>query len=477
MRSVPIRVRVAGAFALAMAVVLAGTSWFVYSSLSSHLTLALDHDLRLRADDLSALVRESESSLAETSNPRLIEFGEAYAQLLTPDGRVLDATRPLGQSSLLTRVDLQRASRASIFLDRPSVPGLDEPSRLLATPIERDRRALVLVVGTTSQDRAETLSSLRDELLIAVPVALLLATIAGYLLAGLSLRPVEAMRRRATEITAETPGERLPVPATGDEVERLGETLNSMLERLEAALERERDFVADAGHELRTPLAVLRTELELALRHGTTVEELREAVRSSSQEAERLVQLAEDLLLIAQTDKGKLALRREQLETGSLLASVAIRFEWRAAEAEREIVSTAPQGTFVEGDRLRLEQALGNLVDNALRHATGTVRLEAIPGSGQTLEVHVRDEGPGFPDAFLPHAFERFARPSADRAGRGAGLGLSIVRTIASAHGGTVTAANRSDGADVWITLPLLRRSELAIAPSAVPGGFLDDRS
>jgi signal transduction histidine kinase len=477
MRSVPIRVRVAGAFALAMAVVLAGTSWFVYASLSSHLTVALDHDLRLRADDLSALVREPQSSLAETSNPRFIEFGEAYAQLLTPGGRVLDATRPLGDASILTRDELQRAKRAPIFVDRPRVPGLDEPSRLLASPIARDRQTLVLVVGTTSQDRAETLSSLRDKLLIAVPVALLLATIAGYVLAGLSLRPVEAMRRRATVITAETPGERLPVPATGDEVERLGETLNSMLERLEAALERERDFVADAGHELRTPLAVLRTELELALRHGTTVEDLREAVRSSSEEAERLAQLAEDLLLIAQTDKGKVALRRERLEIGSLFASIATRFEWRAAAAGREIVTTAPSGMFIEGDRLRLEQALGNLVDNALRHASGTMRLEALPGADGTLELHVRDEGPGFPAAFLPHAFERFARPNADRAGRGSGLGLSIVLTIASAHGGTATAANRDDGADVWITLPALRPSELAVTPSAGTGGFVDDRS
>jgi two-component system OmpR family sensor kinase len=475
MRSVPIRVRVAGAFAVAMAVVLAGTSWFVHSSLSSHLTQALDHDLRLRADDLSTLVREPQSSLAETSNPRLIEFGEAYAQLLTPGGRVLDATRPLGGSSILTRDELQRAKRAPIFVNRARVPGLDEPSRLLATPLERDRRALVLVVGTTSQDRAETLSSLRDELLIAVPVALLLATIAGYLLAGLSLRPVEAMRRRATVITAETPGERLPVPATGDEVERLGETLNSMLDRLEAALERERDFVADAGHELRTPLAVLRTELELALRHGATVDDLREAVRSSSEEAERLVQLAEDLLLIAQTDKGKVALRRERLEAGSLFASVATRFDWRAAEAGREIVSTAPSDMFVEGDRLRLEQALGNLVDNALRHASGRVRLQALPGADGTLELHVRDEGPGFPTAFLPQAFERFTRPSADRASRGAGLGLSIVQTIASAHGGTVTAANRDDGADVWIALPPLPPSERASTTGASPGGLAID--
>ena len=158
--------------------------------------------------------------------------------------------------------------------------------------------------------------SLRDELLIAGPIALLLATLAGYGLAGLALRPVESMRRRAAAISAERPGERLPVPQTGDEVERLGETLNEMLARLEAALLREREFVADAGHELRTPLALLRTELELALRHGEGVDELRQALRRSSEEVDRLAQLAEDLLLIARADQGQLAAAARRARAG-----------------------------------------------------------------------------------------------------------------------------------------------------------------
>jgi signal transduction histidine kinase len=431
---------------------------------SSHLTQALDQNLRLRADDLSALVRQPQASLAETSNSRFIELGEAYAQLLDPSGRVLDATRPLQRASLLSSDELSRATDGSTFVDRRRIPGLDEPSRLLATPIRKDGRALVLVVGTTAQDRAETLSSLRDRLLIAIPVALLVAMIAGYLLAGLSLHPVEAMRRRAEAISAETPGERLPVPAARDEVQRLAETLNSMLARLEAALERQRDFVADAGHELRTPLALLRTELELALRHGRSAEELREAVRVSEVEVERLVQLAEDLLLIARTDKGELELRHEQIDVQTLLTSVATRFEWRAEEAGRTINVHDGADVVVTGDRLRLEQAVGNLVDNALRHGSGAVELGARTGPNKTLELHVRDDGPGFPSDFVPRAFERFSRPDPDRAGRGSGLGLSIVQTVAVAHGGWAHAENRHQGgADVWIVLPL----ELAVPSRA----------
>ena len=134
---------------------------------------------------------------------------------------MLDATQPLGRTPLVGGVELRRALAGEIFANRGSVPGLDEPSRLFATRVDNAGRAGVLVVGITREDRAETLRSLRDELLIAGPIALLLATLAGYALAGLALRPVESMRRRAAAISAEKPGERLPVPQTRDEVERL----------------------------------------------------------------------------------------------------------------------------------------------------------------------------------------------------------------------------------------------------------------
>src|SRR5262249_46384728 len=154
-------------------------------------------------------------------------------------------------------------------------------------------------------------------------------------------RQVESMRRRAAAISGETPGERLPVPPTGDEMQRLGETLNEMLGRLEAALERERDFVADAGHELRTPLALLRTELELALHQARTANELRGAVRRSSHEADRLAQLAEDLLLLARTDRGQLLLRHEPVQVEALFESIRSRFEWRAAELGKAVNSVS----------------------------------------------------------------------------------------------------------------------------------------
>jgi heavy metal sensor kinase len=450
----PIRFRVTAALAVAMALVLAASGWFLYDRLDSHLAHGLDSALQVRAEDLATLVRQPNASLSEDTGGRLIERGESFAQLLDPGGSVLDATKPLGAASLLGPNELGKAEQEPIYANRSSIPGLNEPSRLLATPVERGGRKLVLVVGATRGNDSETLATFRNELLIAGPIALILASIAGYFLAGLALRPVESMRRRAAEISAETPGERLPVPATRDEIERLGETLNEMLERLEDALQRERDFVADAGHELRTPLALLRTELELALRHGRSTEELREALRWSTREVDRLTQLAEDLLLIARSDRGKLPLSLETLDADELLSSVVTRFQWRAEESARPLAHDAATGVPIRGDRLRLEQALGNLVDNALRHGDGRVHLRAATVDG-SVELHVEDQGHGFPPAFLEHAFERFSRPQPGREGSGAGLGLSIVRVIAEAHGGIAGAANGpAGGADVWLLLP-----------------------
>jgi heavy metal sensor kinase len=436
-----------------MAAVLAASGLFLYLRLSSHLSLALDRELRLRAQDLAALVRDPNASLAADSAGRFVERGESYAQLLAPDGAVADATRPLGRKPVLTPGEVAAARRRPLFVDRATVTGLDEPSRILATSVRRAGRPLVLAVGATTQDRAETLASFRDELLLAGPLALILASTAGYFLAGLSLRPVESMRRRAAAISAETPGERLPVAQTGDEVERLGTTLNEMLARLEAAVARERDFVADAGHELRTPLSLLRTELELALRHAGSVDELREAIRRSSQEVERLAQLAEDLLLIARSDRGRLPLRIETLLAADLFASVRTRCAWRAEAERKRVLLDATDDAHVDGDRLRLEQALANMVDNALRYGGETIRLETTIADGE-VGLHVLDDGPGFPDVIRARAFERFARADGSRGRGGAGLGLAIVRAIAEAHGGTAHAVSGAGGADVWIALP-----------------------
>ncbi|HEV7400794.1 MAG TPA: ATP-binding protein [Solirubrobacterales bacterium] len=440
-----------------MALVLGGIGVFVYLRFSAELDSTIDSGLRSRASDVAALVREADSGLSE-GRRNLVGNTESFAEVLDPGGRLSDSSLAVGRHVLLSPAELERALRGPIVLNRGPLPGLQDESRLLAMPVSARGQRRVVVVGTSTEARSESLSDLAQLLLIGGPVALILASLAAYGVAAAALHPVEAMRSRAAEISTAEPDQRLPVPPTHDEVARLGTTLNEMLERLGEALEHERSFVADASHELRTPLAILRTELELALAEGRSAEELRAALFSAAEETDRLTQLSEDLLTIAQTERGELPLRLARLNLAETIDSVGDRFFRRAEEGGRAIGVTVPSLLVLDADRLRLDQAIGSMVDNALRYGAGPIQLEAKAVDG-SVEIHVMDRGRGFSEEFLGRAFERFSRaPSSGRDG-GSGLGLAIVRTVARAHGGDAYAANRDGGgADVWLTLPVRPR-------------------
>jgi two-component system OmpR family sensor kinase len=453
----PLRVRLTLAFALVMAVVLALTGVFLHSRFRADLNGTINGSLSSRSDAVTVLVRESRGQLDDA----LAGAGgdDDVAQVLDVDGGLLAST-PQGRGHpLIAGATLARARRGPTTTDVAHAPGFDGPLRLRARPVARGGEPLVVVVGTGLDDRNDELRALATLLVLGGGVALALASLAGYAVAAAALRPVESMRRRASAIAPATTGQRLPVPPARDEIGRLGETLNDMLARLEAAFARERTFVADASHELRTPLSILKAELELAVREGRSPEELRAALESAAEETDRLVRLAEDLLVIARLDhQGRVPLRPVDTDATDLLATVAARFEARARAAGRSVsvsnrVGADDERAVVHGDRVRLEQAVGNLVDNALRHGAGDVLLAARP-SADGVELHVVDAGPGLAPDFIDHAFERFARADGGRSRGGAGLGLAIVAAIASSHGGSARAANLADGgADVWIHL------------------------
>jgi two-component system OmpR family sensor kinase len=435
-----------------MALVLGATGAFVYVRFGAELDNTINAGLRSRAGDLVALVKEADSGLSE-GQQNLVGRNESFAEVLERDGRVSDASPAIGQRVLLTPSQLERALREPLIVNRGPLPGLPDQSRLLAVPVRARGQERVVVVGTSIQDRNESLQDLLQLLLVGGPVALILASLAAYGVAAAALHPVEAMRARAAKVSAAQPDQRLPVPRTHDEIARLGTTLNEMLERLAEALEHERSFVADASHELRTPLAILRTELELALAEGRSTEELRAALESAAEETDRLTQLSEDLLTIAQTERGELPLRIARVELDDALDGVRSRFS-RRAEAEGREIDVDASGVVIGADRLRIDQAVGSMVDNALRYGSGRVSLSAAASNGQ-VEIHVVDQGPGFPKEFLERAFERFSRAASARRDGGSGLGLAIVRTVARAHGGDAHAANtEAGGADVWLSLP-----------------------
>ena len=415
-----VRLRVTLVFVAVMALVLVAAGLFLYLRLGAELDAGIERSLEAR-----------EGVFSERGD-------DTAAQVLEPSGRVVQSSREAGDAPLLTPAQTRRALDDDLRLDRDVG---DDRFRLLAS----EAGGRVVVVGESLDDRDEAVASLGALLLIGGPILLLLTAAVGYGATAAALRPVERMRARAAAIEATDRGARLPVPAADDEIGRLGATLNAMLDRIEAAFARERTFVADASHELRTPLAILKTELELALRRGRTNQELTDALRSAAEETDRLVALAEDLLVIARSDQGELHIRREELRAGELLERVRDR---HAPDASVE----AADGLVLRADPLRLEQALGNLLDNAQRHGGPAIELAAEERNG-CVRFHVRDDGPGIPDDLAP--FERFTRGDAARSRGGAGLGLAIVAAIARAHGGNAGAASRpGGGADVWIELP-----------------------
>lgn len=447
MSRVPLRMRLTSAFAIAMGAVLAVAGVLLYEHVTRTLDRTLDDGLQARTTDIAALVAQSDTGLRES--PVRLGIDTGFAQVLDAHGNVFDQTPGLGAAPLLPPDQLARARLGVVLVDRATVA--DERVRLRAAPVTAQGEQLVVVVGAPLETRDHALEALRTALLVGAPLALVLASFLGYLLAAAALRPVERMRARAASISASRLSDRLPVPPSHDEVSRLGETLNEMLARLETALERERSFVADASHELRTPLAHLRAEVELALESPRDREELEAALRSVGAETDRLSQLAADLLLLARLDEGTLPIRRDDVDLHELLDGVATRFRRRAAETGRTIETTASGKAHV--DRLRIEQALGNLIENALRHGAGTIRLAAERHDG-ALELEVTDEGPGFPAQFVPNAFERFSRADGSRSSGGAGLGLAIVAAVAIAHGGAARIAERDGGATVSLSIP-----------------------
>lgn len=451
---VPIRLRVTLVFAVVLALVLAGAGLFVDLRLRAELNQTIDHALRARAGDVIALVSQADSGLRQSPGT-LVRRGQEFAQILDGRGAIFDATPETGRRPLLSPSELSAALKRSAFFERQALAGVDGRARLLAVPVRAQGQRLVVIVGSSLHDSDTAVARLQSLLLLGGAGALLLAGLAGYGAVAGALRPIESMRRRAEHISAASSEQRLPVSPARDEVARLGNTLNAMLGRLEEAFARERAFVADASHELRTPLSIIKAELEVALRTPKDHAALEHAIRSSAEETDRLTRLTEDLLVIARSDQGLLPVRRSRENAVVLLIRTRERFACRANESRREVLIACSDSLELEVDPSQIEQALGNLLDNALRHGTGTITLSAAP-TPTGAELHVSDLGPGFPAAFLSEAFERFTRAEVSRTTIGSGLGLAIVAAIAVAHGGRAQADNGPDGgADVWIALPL----------------------
>jgi two-component system, OmpR family, sensor kinase len=456
----PIRLRVALVFALALAIAFALGGWLFVSQLSAATLRSTDSALAAR---LSQVSRDPEAETAPIAavTPGAPAPGEYIVQVVDASGRVRRASAHAGQAPLLTAAELSRARRGDITLTRAIG---DQPVRLLAAPFP-EQDGWVGIAGVSLATSDGTLHQVTAGLLIGGTAFVILAGVGAYWLARAALAPVERLRRETAALSEDDTGATLRVPGTHDEIAALAGTMNDLLLRLRRALARQRAFVADASHDLRTPFAVLHGELELAGRPGRSREELIAAVASAAEEASRLTRITDDLLLLARGDENKLSLQLERTDVTSLLARSAQRARARAEAAGVTCRVEAANGLMAAVDAGRIRQAVDNLLDNALRFAPrGTQVVIRAEIAGPSLVIEVSDAGPGFPAEFLPHAFERFRRPDQGRArsAGGAGLGLAIVQAIAVAHGGTAAAVNRPDGgATVSLEVPASPESPL----------------
>lgn len=468
----PIRVRLVGFFTLAAALAFALGGWFFVAQLREGLVRSLDANIAAQwsvaaqgaqgpqgqqnfQDGGGGAIGASTSNFAAATSAGT----EYLVQVLSRSGRVVESNHAAGTAPLVGAAQLRRAGRGALVASAVGPEG--DEVRLLAAPAAGHSRYLV-VVGASLDTVDATVATVRRDLLATGFVVVLASGLGAWLLATAALSPVEHLRRQVDELSEADEDVSVEVPKTRDEIAALARTMNALLARLHQALVRQRSFVADAGHELRTPFAILQAELELAGRTGRTRAELQAAVANAAEETGRLSRLAEHLLFLARSDQGAPLLEIGTVRVRPVLERSAEFARTRAGSAGVELVVEGPEDLEADLDPLRVRQAVDNLVDNALRFAPkGTEIALVAEVTDHRLHIAVTDDGPGFPSDFLPHAFERFRRPDAGRARSegGAGLGLAIVAAIAQAHHGRAFARNRRDGgAEVGVELP--RRAE-----------------
>ncbi|MFD1507081.1 HAMP domain-containing protein [Georgenia yuyongxinii] len=435
--------RVTLVFAVGAAAALVLCLALLYLILSRQLVTALDDDLRARSADLVAAVAAGDVEVV---------VRDPLAQLYGPEGAVIAGSAALGDSRLLSPDGVHRV-RAEELRTRLLARGEEAPTavRVLSQRVGGDG---VLSVAVSVEPLHEARRRLLEVLVLAAPLLVAVLAVAGWLVVRAALRPVDVLTREAAAISTFEAARGLPPVPGDDEIARLARTLDAMLRRLRVAFERERAFVDDASHELRTPIAVVLGELELALSAVDDPEEVERSLRAALGEAQRLSRLAEDLLLLARAQAGSLVIRREPAD----LLDLAVTEAGRLAPVLGARIQVSGEPATVVGDPDRLRQVLTNLARNSAAAGATTVRVRVARDQARAI-LEVADDGPGFPPGARDQAFERFVRGTGPRTpgGSGAGLGLSIVRAIVTAHGGTVEARNGDPlgGAVVTARLPL----------------------
>jgi signal transduction histidine kinase len=447
-RLATVRVRITAAAVLIVgAALVAGAFWLVRAHRDG-LTTNLETTARLRSQDVASAV--SDGNFTRTfSVPRgdenLVQVVDARGDVVAESDNIVGDERI---SHLQPDADGYRVR---------TVAGVEKgegPYRVIARRVPTADDTYVVYVARSLEGVARSTDNLERLLWWSLPALLLLMGLVTWVVTGRALRPVEAMRREVESIGAEDLHRRVPEPETEDEIGRLALTMNAMLARLEDATERQRRFVADASHELRSPLTGMRAQLEVDLEHPELAD-WQATERDVLGDAIRMQRLVDDLLTIAVVDASAFdATHRAPVDLDEIVLSEARRLQTRSALA---VDVRAVSGAQVEGNADQLLRVVRNLFDNAARHAASRVEVSLVE-SPTHVTLRVVDDGPGIPDADRQRVFERFARLDDARRRNGddggAGLGLAIVHDVVVAHGGTVAVEN-APGAAFTVVLPL----------------------
>lgn len=442
-----VRTRTTAAAAAVVSVALVIGAVALVAVLRRNLVENVETSARLRAKDVAAVLETGQSP----EELAVDDEESSLVQVLNDDGRVVASSRNItGEAAILQLRPGGARTVRGLPIDRGAY-------RVVAEAARTPRGPFVVLVARELEPVDHTVAAVMGLLAAGLPALVLLVAVTTWIVAGRALRPVEAIRAEVTAITDDQLGRRVPETDGRDEVARLARTMNAMLERLEAARDRQRRFISDASHELRSPIATIRHEAETALANPADTDAVALA-RDVLEEDLRMQALVEDLLVLARSDEGSVALNRRPVDLDDVLLAEVSRLRGRG---NVRVDGSAISAGRVEGDPGQLVRVVRNLVDNAERHAANTVTL-ALRGDSTTVVLEVVDDGPGIEPDERERVFERFTRldDSRTRGTGGYGLGLAIVREVIRSHGGTVRIADASaGGARFVIELPAGERS------------------